>query len=58
MEIELCIKCTVPTTYKKSDHIDTRVGYIEGSGQLCIDCLQKLEEKKIDPDAVSWGIVG
>ena len=26
------------TNYKKSDHIDHRMGYIEGAGQLCSRC--------------------
>ena len=32
-ERELCIVCGAVTNYKKTDHIDTRTGYIEGSGQ-------------------------
>ena len=59
MEIESCVQCGEPTLYRITDHIDTRIGYVEGAGQLCIDCLRKLEESpRIDPDAVSWGLVG
>ena len=38
MDIEYCTNCGEPTPYDKSDHIDTRNCYIEGSGQLCVDC--------------------
>jgi len=37
-EIELCVNCGKETQYKKSDHIDTRLGYIKGAGQLCSRC--------------------
>ena len=38
MEFDNCVQCDKPTSYKKTDHIDTRNGYIEGFGQLCIEC--------------------
>ena len=58
MEIESSVQCGEPTLYRITDHIDTRIGYVEGAGQLCIDCHRKLEESpRIDPDAVSWGLV-
>ncbi len=37
-EIDPCIQCGKDTNYKKRDHIDTRIGYIEGAGQLCPRC--------------------
>ena len=59
MEIELCVQCGESTKYRITDHIDFRIGYIEGAGQLCIDCHKKLEESpRIDPDAIAWGLVG
>jgi hypothetical protein len=36
-----CILCGVETAYDESTHIDMRVGYIEGAGQLCSKCYQK-----------------
>lgn len=36
--IEKCIQCGNDTTYNVEDHVDMRVGYIEGAGQLCINC--------------------
>ena len=37
-----CNSCGVETLYNKDDHIDTRIGYIEGTGQLCLDCFGKI----------------
>ena len=39
---ELCVTCKKETTYYREDHIDYRIGYIEGSGQLCLDCYDEL----------------
>lgn len=33
-----CVLCNVETLYDKTDHIDTRYGYQECIGQLCINC--------------------
>jgi hypothetical protein len=38
-EIDCCVNCGDETQYKKSDHIDNRMGYIEGAGQLCSRCF-------------------
>jgi hypothetical protein len=35
---ENCIQCGVETTTLKSTHIDFRIGYVEGAGQLCREC--------------------
>ena len=37
-----CNCCGVETLYDKETHIDNRVGYIEGAGQLCLDCYDKI----------------
>jgi len=39
---EPCVSCKKVTTYDREDHIDYRIGYIEGSGQLCLDCYDKI----------------
>ena len=41
-ETEICVSCGEPTIYKKSDHIDYRFHYIEGVGQLCLECYDKI----------------
>ena len=33
-----CVLCGVETAYKRNTHIDMRIGYIEGAGQLCSKC--------------------
>ena len=33
-----CVSCGVETSYDKTDHVDFRLGYVEGAGQLCLDC--------------------
>lgn len=33
-----CILCGVETPYDFETHIDVRIGYIEGAGQLCSKC--------------------
>tara|TARA_Y100000310_G_C20573524_1_gene759286 strand:- start:148 stop:342 length:195 start_codon:yes stop_codon:yes gene_type:complete len=37
-----CVSCDVETLYEKTDHIDFRLGYIEGAGQLCLDCYGEI----------------
>ena len=41
MPKENCIICGKETTVDVSTHIDFRTGYIEGAGQLCIECYRK-----------------
>jgi hypothetical protein len=33
-----CINCKRDTLYNKEEHVDFRLGYIQGAGQLCLDC--------------------
>jgi hypothetical protein len=35
-----CMICKVETAYDKDTHIDMRIGYIEGFGQLCPKCYE------------------
>ena len=42
------INCKCETLYDKETHIDFRLGYVEGAGQLCLDCygiIYELEPK-------------
>ena len=43
---EKCVVCKEKTSYNKEDHIDFRIGYIEGSGQLCLNCYNEIYVKK------------
>ena len=38
-EKDKCVKCGEITMYEKNVHIDRRMGYIEGAGQLCNECF-------------------
>ena len=39
-ELESCVICGKPTSFKKGDDITFRYGYIQGAGQLCFTCSQ------------------
>jgi hypothetical protein len=39
---EFCVTCDTETPYKITDHIDMRQHYVEGAGQLCKDCWDKI----------------
>lgn len=39
--IETCVVCGTETEYRFNTHIDYRVGYVEGAGQLCVKCYNK-----------------
>lgn len=41
MTKDYCVLCKVETAYDKDTHIDMRIGYIEGFGQLCASCYHK-----------------
>ena len=40
MAKDKCIVCNKDTTYDFDTHIDMRYGYIEGAGQLCVNCYK------------------
>ena len=42
IEMEHCISCGVSTPYEKSQHVDMRMGYIEGAGQMCEGCHTRI----------------
>lgn len=44
-----CVTCDKKTSYHTEDYIDTRIGYIEGVGQLCLDCYDEVYVKKTKP---------
>ena len=41
-EIESCVSCGVDTEYTRSTNIYYRNYYIEGAGQLCKGCHDKI----------------
>ena len=44
--VDKCVLCGEDTAYRYNDHIDTRVGYIEGAGQLCIKCWNRGTDRR------------
>ena len=51
-EKDKCITCNEESLYDKDINIKFRLGYIEGAGQLCLECYDKIYvipkvEKKI-----------
>ena len=39
---EKCVMCGAKTRYYKHAHIDTRKHYIQGAGQMCNPCHQRI----------------
>ena len=37
-----CVVCDCETPFDINEHIDFRLGYIEGVGQLCLNCYDKI----------------
>ena len=37
-EYDICVSCGAETSYKKGDDVTLRHNYIEGAGQLCLEC--------------------
>ena len=40
-----CVNCNKDSLYDRETHIDFRIGYIEGAGQLCLDCYDLIYVK-------------
>lgn len=41
-KMDRCVICGKETKYAKSVPIDERIGYIQGSGQLCRRCFTEI----------------
>jgi len=41
-EKDLCVLCSKETPYNKDMHIDLRENYVDGGGQLCDKCANKI----------------
>ena len=42
LEKDKCVNCKRETLYGKETHVDFRLGYVEGAGQLCLDCYDNI----------------
>jgi hypothetical protein len=43
--MDVCVDCGKTTIYPKNIHIDYRMNYVEGAGQLCSECYNKIYNK-------------
>ena len=48
MAKETCIICGVETPYDYETHIDMRLNYVEGAGQCCTECYNRVYNTKND----------
>jgi len=44
---DLCVQCRAKTHYLTTTPIQQRLGYIEGAGQLCQECIVKMEQERM-----------
>jgi recombinational DNA repair protein (RecF pathway) len=42
VETEKCVDCGVDTKIPITRNVDTRAYYVEGAGQLCKECFDKI----------------
>ena len=43
---DTCVMCGCKTEYDRNEHIDQRMHYVEGAGQLCIECFNNIYSPK------------
>ena len=41
-ELEKCVSCGNETNVRVDTHVDARLYYVEGAGQLCPDCYGRI----------------
>lgn len=44
-DVDKCVICGIDTPYTINTHIDQRKHYIEGAGQVCGECHEKIYKK-------------
>lgn len=42
---DTCVICGKETEYDTEEHVDSRLYYIEGAGQLCGECYKNIYDK-------------
>jgi hypothetical protein len=55
--IDKCVICGKDTPYKFNDHINTRIGYIEGTGQGCYQPNSCIEERNSSSITISKELI-
>lgn len=46
IKFDKCVICEVETEEPESKHVDYRMYYVDGAGQLCKECYENLDNKK------------
>lgn len=44
---EVCQCCKCLTTIRRDTPIQERIGYIEGAGQVCLECYKEIQRDQI-----------
>lgn len=57
MAKDKCVLCGQDSPYEFETHIDYRVGYVEGSGQLCTECHTGKNERQSISVVVSENVI-
>lgn len=47
MAKDTCVLCGKETAYDFETHVDMRIGYIEGAGQLCGECWNRGNDREM-----------
>ena len=55
VKLDKCVICKCDTPYTENTHIDYRNYYVEGCGQLCAECYNKVYEEKSNKDNLLFG---
>jgi len=42
VKLDKCVLCNADTPYTEHTHIDYRNFYVEGAGELCVECYDKV----------------
>ena len=45
-QFERCVRCGKETEYTTDDPITIRYHYVDGAGQLCKECYEKIDSRK------------
>jgi hypothetical protein len=55
VKMDKCVLCEAETPYTEHTHIDYRNFYVEGCGQLCGECWDKVYSDKSNKDNLLLG---
>jgi hypothetical protein len=56
-QFDVCVLCGKQSPYKRSTHIDHRIGYVEGAGQGCFEPHMCSQERSRNLLAISEELI-